>query len=283
MASNSTSYISGLVHPASWIHDNDQIILLVGTVWWFATALVFLVFFVCGFSHIRKYPMSVTAYARIIVLAAMLGVAYMYTSARELLFEREDGVLVRTPLVLMNAAINVLLVYVGSVHCVLSPEYDQTVLWLGALATGQTTLASFVPASQQWAGWVVGALFYVPLPFIWVLNHRRATPNHKINMNVAGWVMMWLFFRTLYAMLQLSGHTFAAENGLDTTVELALMLALHTATLVPLFYAAKTAQAPPRPPGKYKRALSTGDSAVIAVSSNGAHAVTTRPAEDGDL
>ena len=272
VAANRTSYISGLVHPESWIHDNDQVLLVVGTVWWFSLAGVFLMFFLCAFSRIYRFPMWVSSAARIIVLCAMLGVAYMYTSARELLFVRDDDVYVRTPLVVINGVINVVLIYVGSKHCVLHPTYDEWVMWMGVLGTAQTTLASFVPAAQQWPGWVVGALFYVPIPFLWITQHRRPTSG-RVNMHVVSWTMTWLLFRTLYALLQLSGHTFAAADGLETTVELALMLVLHTATLVPLAYAARFIIAPPRAPGKYKQELENGDK--ISATLPGVHRRTS--------
>lgn len=260
------TYLTGLVHPESWIHDNDQVLLLVGTVWWFTLAAVFLMFFLCAFSRIYKYPMYVSSAARIIVMCALLGVAYMYTSARELLFVRDDDVYVRTPLVVINGAINVVLIYVGSKHCVLHPTYDEWVIWMGALGTAQTTLASFVPAAQQWPGWVVGALFYVPIPFMWITQHRRPTSG-RVNMHVVAWTMMWLVYRTMYALLQLSGHTFAAADGLKTTTELALMLVLHTVTLVPLVYGARYIMAPPRAPGKYRQDLENGDRVAVTLAS----------------
>lgn len=234
MGHHNVSYVASWKHPASWIHADDQIALTVGMAWWFALALVGLIYLVAMFSKFYRYNTMLTGLVRIIILCLMLGVAYMYTEARMLLYERADDVIVRTPLVLMSACLIVVLVHVGSVHCRLLEEHARLVWWLGLIGTLLTTIASFAPAVQQWPGWVIGALFYVPIPFAWVALQRRAV---GFDWHVMIWSNGWIVLRVLYAVLQLSGHTFAADDGLDTTTEIALMFVLHAATMVPLVYA----------------------------------------------
>jgi hypothetical protein len=222
-------------HPFSWIRANDQVVLVIGMTLWFSLAVVTLIFLLCTCWRVGRRRLMMTAVVRFIVVAAMLGVAYMYTEGRELIFERKDGVLVRVPMVVINGCIDVLLVVLGSEHCVLESEYAKWTLWLSALAAAQTTVASFVPAAQQWPAFVVGSLFYVPIPLIWMVLHRRSQPR-RINIQVYAWIFIWLALRLAYTLVQLTGHTFAGKNGIGTTAELALMLCLHTATGLAFFY-----------------------------------------------
>lgn len=241
---NNSSYIAGITHPSSWIHTNDQLLLAIGTGMWFALALIGIVYLVFTFSTLHRRYALLTGIVRIIIVCAMLGVAYMYTGARMLLFEREDDVIVHTPLVAASAALNLVLVHVGSQHCVLSKHHATLVMWLAVMGTGLMTLASFVSSVQQWPGWVVGALFFVPIPFAWVALQKRHP--RAFNAHVVGWTFTWIIFRVAYAVLQLLGHSF---TGIDTTAELALTFVLHTATLVPLCYAFWwTRCAAPKPP-----------------------------------
>ena len=273
MKGNSTepiSYVAGLTHPSTWIHDNDQIILLVGMSLFFILTVVLTAFAVCAFSAIYKRPMWVSSLARVIVYCMLLGIIYMYTSAREGLYERQDDkVLVRSFLVLGNGAIQVLLIYVGSIHCVLHPTYDRIVLWIGLLATGQTVWASFVSKWVQWPGWIVGSLCYIPIPFVWIFMHRRS--QEKKNPHVIFWVMAWMVFRTCYALIQLLGHTFMNGEGLDTTTELALMLVLHVATLALLMYTSYFVRAPPKPNGRVLARLDNGDEVEFEVNGKPTH------------
>jgi hypothetical protein len=255
---NSTSYVNGLTHPESWIHDNDQVLLIVGMSWWYLLALLLGTVFVCVFSRIRRMPMVVSGAARILAYCLTLGVIYMYTSAREFLFVREDDVIVRTWMVLANGGIQTLLIYVGSIHCVLAPVPDRWTLWLGLFANAQTVLASFAAAEQQWAGWIIGAACNTPIPFIWLFMQRRDEAR-RFEPHTIVWIIVWLAYRTAYALLQLCGHTFDTSGGLETTAELALTLVLHAATLAPLVYAAKMVREPPPAPGTYSRRLATGD------------------------
>lgn len=251
------SYISGLTHPATWIHESGQVALVTGMAWWLVLTAVWLIFFAFTYWRIRDRPMLVSAVYRIIGYCALLAVVYLYTSANEFVYVRQDHVLVRTFVVLANGAIQVLLVYVGSLHAVLHPTHDRAVFWLGVWASAQTTLASFAEGWQQWPGWIVGMLWYLPIPFIWVLLHRRK--ETRFSWHIVAWVTMWLALRVSYALIQLLGHTFSNGYVLETDTELALMLVLHTATLVPLVYAGWTVRGPPIPPGQYHKSLPNGD------------------------
>lgn len=217
--------------------------------------LVLGVVFVFMFSRMRRMQMVVSGFARIIAYCLTLGVIYMYTSAREFMYVREDDVIVRTWMVLANGGIQVLLVYVGSIHCVLAPVPDRWTLWLALFANAQTVLASFAAREQQWAGWVIGALCNVPIPFIWLYMQRR-DELVRYETHTVAWIIIWLGYRCAYAVLQLGGHTFGA---IDTTAELATTFVVHVATLGPLVYAAKMIREPPLPPGRYERQLATGD------------------------
>lgn len=197
-------------------------------------------------------------------MSYLLGVIYMYTSAREFLYDRGDGVLLRSALVVANACICILLVYVGSIHCVLHEIYARIVFFTAIVATAQTAAASFVDASVQWVGWSLGFCCYAPIPFIWISLQQRS-PS-KMDKHVVFWVCMWMLYLVLYGVLQLAGHTFAAHGGLEPTAELALTLVLHAGTLIPLTYAAYTVRAPPRPAGKYKQKMDNGDVLVHEVT-----------------
>lgn len=235
-------------HVHGIINVDSQIVLYVGCGWFFSIALVGAIVFLLTFSRFYRKQLIVSGLARLLTLSAVLGSVYMYTAGGQLLYPRVDSpnhvVLVRAGLVVLNGFVRVLLVYAGSTHCVLGPVYADWVLWLAVISSVQTTAASFVGAASQWPGWIVGTLFMVPVPFIWVLRQRRQ-PNHKPDGHVAAWLCLWLALSVAYALIQLTGHTFASGHGLHTTDELALMLVLHFITLCTLLYTTRFAMAPP--------------------------------------
>lgn len=265
MPTNATTYVSGLAHPEAWLHDRDQVVLIVGMSWWYLLTVLLCGMLACVFPSVRKTPIVLSSMARIVVYCLGLGVAYMYTSARLFLYLRADDVLVRTWLVIGNGVIQVLLIYVGSIHCLLSPVHDKWVLYIGVFANFQTVLASFAAAEQQWAGWTIGALCNIPIPLLWLTTQQRSRRGQTWDPHVLAWIALWLSYRTAFAVLQLTGHTFSALGGLDTTAELSLTLVLHTLTLAPLIYATVKARAPPAPAGKYSTAMSNGDTIVVEV------------------
>lgn len=225
--------MSSLSHPWSWIRTADQAVLLAGTVWWFVLTVVFGFATLFWFHALYRNPPRLAAIGRIIIYCAVLGLAYMYTGGRALVYEREDGVYVRAALVIVTGLIDVLLVHSGSFHCVLHKMIAEWVMTCAIISAVATTLASFVAADEQWAGWFIGAAFELPVPFIWIAQQRRRKGQSG---HVIFWTVIWLILRVVYATLQLSGHSFAGKRGMDTTTELALTLVVHTATLAMLVY-----------------------------------------------
>lgn len=233
--------MASLSHPWSWIRSADQAVLLVGTIWWFLLTALFGFAALFWFHALYRNPPRLAAMGRIIIYCAVLGLAYMYTGGRALVYEREDGVYVRAAMVVVAGLIDVLLVHTGSFHCVLHKMIAEWVMTCAIISAVATTLASFVAADEQWAGWFIGAAFELPVPFIWVAQQRRCKGQSG---HVIFWTVAWLILRAAYATLQLSGHSFAGKHGMDTTTELALTLVVHTATLCFLVYVFFAATAP---------------------------------------
>ncbi len=248
------------------IHINAQIVLYVGMTVFYTIAIVGVVVVILTFSRFRRKLLVVGGLARTLTLSAVLGSVYMYTAGGQMLWTRIDSpnhiVLVRAGMIIINGVIQVLLVYTGGVHCVLLPTFEAVTVWLAAISAAQTTAASFIPATSQWPGWLVGSAFLIPVPFIWIAQHRRAD-NHKFNGHTTAWVVLWLFLRVCYALIQLTGHTFAAERGLGTQDELALMLVLHFFTLCILLYTTKVSRPPPVTSEQQTKMGSNGDVLVM--------------------
>jgi len=242
-----TNSSSGFQPTRSFLLNyDDRVLLYIGMAWFWTLALAGVALFLALRKLLDEKPLRVGGIARIIVMCGLLGTVWMYSASSQFVVTRSDGVVVRTPMVYANGFIMVLLTYAGCVHNVLMINYEVGTMVLAIIGTVHMVVASFSDSVDQWAGWVVGFLWFVPIPFIWMFRHQRPTPPGKVlNAHVVLWITMWFGYWLMYGLLQLMGSTFAAGKVFGTTDELALTLVLQTATIVPLAYQTWVAQPPP--------------------------------------